>query len=258
MTEKPYYENPFDVKSPEVDSEVMRLQELHRSRVLGSPSFREGLMKMINNLIEMNTLLSKGFAAEDRSDLKRCDKLVVEILEEENKLLNQLLNWGVQGKMAASEMRILYRLERICDMFESIMHCCRTKIFEDVPFTEHAKTELDQLFSLFSKMLNILRAILLSSSPSAREDMAAHGDVLSRMVEEFRTAHWQRIETGRCAPASSSLYRKILDSFKWGGEYIQAYCASLVKLEQHHSPSGHTGNGIERKGQAHEIVNSTC
>ena len=257
MSEKPFYDNPFDVKSPKVDAEVLRLEELHRSRVLESPSFREGLTKMINNLIEMNTLLSKSFATEDKSHVERCGKLLVELREEEKKLMNQFLSWGVRGKMATDNMRVLYRLERMSDMFESILHCCRMKIYEDVPFTDHAKKELDQLFGVFSKMLTDLRDALLSPSPTLREDMAAHGKDLMQMVEEFRTAHWKRIETGRCAPASSSLYRKILDSFKWGGEYIQAYCASLVELEQHHSTSDHTGNGVERKGQAHEIVNST-
>jgi Na+/phosphate symporter len=258
MTEKPFYENPFDVKSAKVDEEVLRLQHLHRARVLETPSFREGLMKMIGNLVEMNTLLSKGFATNDRSQMERCERLAFEVSDEEKKLVDQLLSWGVRGKMATHNVRFLYRLERIGDMLESMLHCFRTKIDQDIPFTDKADAELDQLFSLFTKMIVGLRDVLFAPSQVMLDDITVLSKDLTRMVEEFRTAHWERVETGRCAPASSSLYRKILDSFKWGGEYIVASCTSLAEPEEDNQTSATTSDQVRTERLAHEILNPTA
>ena len=90
------------------------------------------------------------------------------------------------------------------------------------------------------------------------DDITLVGKDLRQMVEEFRAAHWDRVETGRCAPASSSLYRKTLDSFKWGGEYLVASCASLAAPEEDNQMLEPTADHVRPEGQPHEIVNSTA
>ena len=86
MSERPYYENPFDVLSPLVDAEVDRLRDFNQKRVSESSMFQEGLLKIIGKLIEMNRLLSKCFVTQDRSQMDKCSELAKEVHEEEKTL----------------------------------------------------------------------------------------------------------------------------------------------------------------------------
>jgi hypothetical protein len=42
-------------------------------------------------------------------------------------------------------MRFPYRMKRVGDMPEAILHCCKIKALDRVPFTDKAHAELDQL-----------------------------------------------------------------------------------------------------------------
>ena len=52
------------------------------------------------------------------------------------------------------------------------------------------------------------------------------------MIDDVRTAHWDRVEAGVCLPEASSLYRDILDSVKLGGEYVEKMSASLLAMKE--------------------------
>jgi hypothetical protein len=50
------------------------------------------------------------------------------------------------------------------------------------------------------------------------------------MFEEFKLAHWERIEAGFCAVEASSVYRDILDSVKSVNEYLVKMTETLQEL----------------------------
>ena len=151
MSEKPLYDNPGEASGPAVDAEVMRLQQEDKNRLAGSSTFQQGVLAMISKLIEMNRLLAKSFVTQNRADMDRCALLAKEVHEKEKTLTSYLLSRGVPGEMFEGVIRFPYRLERIGDMLESILHCCRVKVHSNITFSEIADKEVDELLGNWKK-----------------------------------------------------------------------------------------------------------
>lgn len=230
MSERPFYENPFDVSSPLVDAEVHRLRDLNLKRASVSSTFQEGLLKMIGKLIEMNRLLSKCFVTLDRSQMDRCARLAKEVGEEEKTLTSYLVSRGVSAEVFEGVIRFPYRLERIGDMLENILHCCRVKVDHDLHFSEMADEEVQQLLLVLDVMLTNLRDVLRSPNRGVLEAMLKEGKKLSQMLGDFTPAHWKRLEEGRFRPEASSTYREILDAVAWANDYLEKIWTSLLTI----------------------------
>jgi Na+/phosphate symporter len=248
MSEKPFYENPFNAGSAKVAAVVVRLQTQRMRQIIQSPTFREGVAGMMTKLIEMNRLLSKSFLMEDPSCLSQCERLAKEVHQEEKPLTSYLLRRGVGGKMFEGVIRFPYRLERIGDMLETIMHCCRVKIYRAFPFSLKAKEEVGLLLLMLEEMLKILRDAFLSPDQDLLEEIIAHGKKLAQTFEDFKSAHWERVEKGTSAPETSSLFREILDSVKWTNDYLAEMWTSLLLLSEMNRDSA-----VLRMDEVHKI-----
>ncbi len=239
MSERPFYENPFETESEKVTAEVARLQAEHMRRIVQSPIFRERVVGMINKLLEMNMLLSKSFQTDDTSHLDQCERLAKEVHQEEKTLTGYLLHCGARGESCEGVIRLPYRLERVGDMLEDILHCCRTKIKRDIPFGLKAKEEVGELLFQLEEMFNILRDTFIGPHKDLFEKMTEKGKRLAQILEDFKSAHWVRVEKGISAPEGSSMFREILDSVKWTNEYLEKLCTSLrVISEMSQDPAG--------------------
>jgi Na+/phosphate symporter len=232
MSEKPFYYNPFDVLSPHVDAEVHRLRDVSQRHVSQSSTFQEGLLKMIGKLIEMNGLLSKCFVTQDRSQMDRCSRLAKGVHEEEKTLTSYLVSRGVSIEMFEGVVRFPYRLERIGDMLESILHCCRAKVDHGVTFSEIADEEVGQLLLALDELLTNLRDAFLSPDRQLLEEMIDKGNRLNGMLEDFTSAHWERMENGMFPHEASSTYREILDAVTWTNQYLEKMWTSLLAISE--------------------------
>jgi Na+/phosphate symporter len=232
MSEKPFYENPFETESAKVTAEVARLQAEHGKRIMQSPVFREGVVGMIRRLLEMNRLLSESFLTDNTSLLDQCQRLATEIHQEENALTGYILHCGARGESCEGVIRLPYRLERIGDMLEDVLHCCRIKIDRDIPFSLQAKEEVGELLLQLEHMMDSLRDAFVSQDRDPLEEMIGKGKRLAQVLEDFKSAHWMRVEKGTTAPEASSLFREILDSVKWTNEYLEKLCTSLRETDE--------------------------
>lgn len=222
MEGKELFKNPFRVRfSPGVDAEVTRLKEDRTRRASESPELLNRLVAMAGSLIEMTDLLSTCVITGDKDKMESCATLAREVHTKERELTRYLVASGVGGKMIRGIIRFPYRLDRIADMLAGILYCCRMKAGEDIPFSQAAQEELRQLFSMLSGILTQLRTSFEAPETRILKDLIAEADALAVKVDEFRTAHWDRLEHGFCSPLASSVYRKILDAIKWAGEYAQ-------------------------------------
>ena len=64
------------------------------------------------------------------------------------------------------------------------------------------------------------------------EAIIADGKKVNQMFEDFKLAHWQRLEAGFCAVEASSMYRDILDSMKSIGDYIVKMAETLMEMDK--------------------------
>lgn len=235
MAEKEAVYNPFRVVSPRVDEEVLRLEELHMRRVSEAAHLEEGLLILISKLMEMTRLLSQCMFTGDEAQMDQCAKLADEVHAEEKILTKDLLSAGVRRDLLRGVLRFPFRLERIGDMLENVLNCCRIKARHGVPFSDKANEDLEQLFSALLEMMGNLRDAFSTPHRSLLQNLTSQGENLSRLLEDSRSAHWERVETGVCAPDASSLFRDILDSIRWSSEYLERMCKTLLDMGEAHA-----------------------
>jgi Na+/phosphate symporter len=225
----PFY-NRFRMLSPKLDHEALKIEKLHTEPLRESISLQEGLLIMASKLIEMCGLLSEVIVSGSHVQMDTCEKLAREVHEQEKILTRDLVESDVKGDLLKGMIRFPYRLERIGDMFESVLSCCRIRTRYGIPFSEKAYVELDQLFTVLVEMMNNLRDALKVPNKAILEASISDGHRVNQMFEEFKLAHWRRLEEGFCAVAASSMYRDILDSLKFINEYLVKMTETLLEL----------------------------
>ena len=230
MKEEHLFYNPFRLLSPRLDHEIEHIEELHRRPVSEEISLEEGLLVMAGKLVEMCRLLSKCVVTGSTTQMHSCEALAKDIHTQEKILTRDLVDSNAKGELMKGLIRFPYRFERIGDMFESILNCCRIKAKKGIPFSDKAYGEMDQLFNELHEMLNHLRNAIRTPNRMILEAIIADGKKLNEMFEDFKLAHWKRMEAGFCAVEASSLYRDILDSVKSANEYLVKMSKTLLEL----------------------------
>jgi Na+/phosphate symporter len=233
MTAKDFTFNPLKLFSPRHLRQEMEHEELYAKEVCEGIDLSEGLLITISKLIEMTQLLSKYVVSGAQAQCDKCAKLGLEVHTQEQVLTHCLLSSEVKGEVLKGVLRFPYRMERVGDMLESILACCREKAAKQIPFTDKAHGEMDQMFGVLIEMMNDLRDSFKTPNNAILEGMIAKGSRLNDMTEEFKLAHWERLEAGFCHIAASSMYRAILDAFKGAAEYLVKMAASLLALKEH-------------------------
>jgi Na+/phosphate symporter len=230
MKDEHLFYNPFRMLSPKLDHEIEHIEELHERPVSQEISLEEGLLVMISKLIEMCRLLSKCLVTGSAAQMDRCEELSKDVHHQEKILTRDLVESKVKGELLKGLIRFPYRLERIGDMFESILNCCRIKAEYGVPFSDKAYGEMDQLFNNLLETLNNLRDAIRTPNKLILEAIVENEKKLNEMFEDFKLAHWLRLEAGFCAVEASSLYRDILDSVKSVNDYLVKMSRTLLEL----------------------------
>ncbi|MEW6112017.1 MAG: hypothetical protein AB1664_07795 [Thermodesulfobacteriota bacterium] len=230
MKEKGIFANPFRMMSPRLDTEVTRLEDYYKKPYAESVSLEEGLLIMISKEIELTRILSKCVVTCPEAQAQQCQALAEEVRRQEKVLTKDLVSSKVRGELLKGVIRFPYRLERIGDLLEGILRCCRTKTRDHIPFSEKAHAELDQLFAVLLDMMANLRDAFRTPNKILLEHILSQGDKLRQMVEDFKITHWDRLEGGYCAVEASPVYRDILDSFRLINEYLEKMAKTLLDL----------------------------
>jgi phosphate:Na+ symporter len=232
MKDKSYFFNPFRMLSPKLNAEAFRIEELHAEPVSQALSLEQGLLVMISKLIEMTRLLSKAVVSGSASQMDRCESLAHEVDEQENILTKSLVTANVDKELLKGVIRFPYRLERMGDMLESILRCCRVKEKRGVPFSDKAHAELDELFAALMDILVNLRDAFKTPNKVLLEAIIADSLRLRNRLNDFKLAHWERLEAGICHVEASSIYRDILDSSKLACEYVEKMAETMLELDR--------------------------
>ncbi len=232
MRDKSYFFNPFRMLSPKLNAEAFRIEELHREPVSKALTLEDGLLVMISKLIEMTRLLSKAVVSGSASQMDRCEALANEVDEQENILTKSLVTANVDKELLKGVIRFPYRLERMGDMLESMLRCCRVKEKRGIPFSDKAHAELDEMFAALMDILVNLRDAFKTPNKVLLEAIVADTLRLRNRLNDFKLAHWERLEAGICHVEASSVYRDILDSTKLACEYVEKMCETLLELDR--------------------------
>jgi len=230
MKEKSVFFNPFRMLSPGLNARAIRLEDLHTRPVSEPIPLQEGLLVMCSKIIEIIGLLSKCVVSGSEKQMDACESLANEVHEQEKVLTTDLVYSKLTPEMRKGLIRFPYRIERIGDMLEDILHCCRLKAHKGFAFTDKAYVELDQLFGILVVMMTNLRDALVTPNKVLLERIITRSNKLGDMLLDSRFAHWGRLEGGFCSPLSSSAYLAILDSMTAINEYLKKIAVTLIEL----------------------------
>jgi Na+/phosphate symporter len=239
MKDQRFVVNPFRMISPKLDTAASKTQELHELPVSDSHATEEGLLIMMSKLIEMSKILSKCIITADGEQMAACERLAEEVHDQERLLTSSLL--AASSTLTSTTLgqnifkivvRFPARLERIGDIFQNILTCCRIKASDGIPFSDKAHAELAQIFPLLGEMLTNTRDALVIRNKALLQHIGSERKNLSELLHTARFAHWDRLERGFCAPQASSLYLDLLDSFGAISEYIGKMCDSLSAIRE--------------------------
>src|SRR5271157_3785198 len=194
MKEKALFFEPFRIISPGLNAEALRLGDLHRRPVSEAVSLQEGLLVMSSKIIEMIRLLSKCVVSGSQKQMDACESLAKEVDQQEKMLTGDLVSSKLRPDRLKGLIRFPYRMERIGDMLETILNCCRIKARDGLPFTDKAHAELGQLFAFLLEMMTNLRDALVTPNKVILEHIMSQSKRLSQTLLDFRLAHWKRLE----------------------------------------------------------------
>jgi Na+/phosphate symporter len=148
MKDKRIVVNPFRMISRKLDSEAVRLERLHEQPFSEAMDLEEGLLVMISKIIAITQLLSKCVFSESETQMNTAATWAKEVHDQEKVLTLHLTTAGLTPDLLKGIIRFPFRLERIGDMLESILNCCRIKVAQGILFSDKAHAELNQLFEL--------------------------------------------------------------------------------------------------------------
>ncbi len=233
MKDKNYVWNPLRILSPKLNTEIGKLEEAADIPVDATQSPDQILVIMVGKLIELTKLIAVGFRSESQSQIETCDKLIQEIVQLEristSGLVKESETFG--QNLFRTVVRLPSRVERIGVMFEHILACLKIKVNEGIPFSDKAQAELAELFAVTTELLKNLRDGLVTCNLVIVDHIKAQSAKISELAEDARFNHWERLERGFCSPDASSIYLKILDSFKHVSDYAVKITDSLCSLD---------------------------
>lgn len=216
-----------------MDSEAAKLQDLHKMPVSESVSPEEGLLIMMSKLIEMSKILSRAVVNAESEQIAACEALAQDVHKQEEMVTKDLVasSASIGHNLFRIIVRFPGRLERIGDMFQSILTCCRIKQRDGIPFSDKVYGDLAQIFTLLVEILTNVRDSLIVRNKALLDLIVAHRKQLAQLLLDARFAHWDRLEAGFCAPSASSIYLDILDSLTAANEYVAKMCDSLIAID---------------------------
>ncbi len=231
MKDKRIFANPFRIMSPKLNSEALRIEELHERPVSSTLTLEEGLLVMVSKLIEMTRLIHEGFTTDSLVRLDACDRLAEEVTEQHKLLLANLsCSALVPPEQCKAFMMFPSHMERVGSLLKNLLEACRIRSQEGMNFSKKANEEVEQMFKSLQDMLVNFRDTLIAPNAFLLDHVASLADSVDQTCQDYELAHVERLLESICAPRSSSVYMNMLDSTKSLSRHVKAMVQKLREL----------------------------
>jgi Na+/phosphate symporter len=240
MSGRRSFKDPLRILGHGHDTKDFEVETLHKRAVSNGVEVQEGLMIMISKLVEMTRLLSHLFSGFASEDSETCSRLSEEVREQSHILTKALVPMLVGDQSSNGLIRLPFLLKRVGHMLANILECYRTKNLARITFSDKARREQEQIFSLLLDILTNLRDALHNSSREALLAVLFQDKRLEVTIQEFAVSHWERVKSGVCPVEASTMWPEILDSTKCANQYVMEMAANLLELGKPQSLLSHS------------------
>jgi Na+/phosphate symporter len=232
MKEKNLFFNPFRLISPKLDTEANRLKELFETPPEEVTCLEEGLLIMINKIIEMTKLIQSTFIIPNEAKLVECERLAREVHDEEKGLTGDVVCSPTEttGEILKAVVLFPGRLERVGDHMERLISVSRSKAKEGLPFSPKATSEVSAIFDLYLEVLSNFKDALATRNKALLEIVVDQANKLGQLITDAGLAHEDRLIEGLCTPKASSMFLDLLGSLKHAKRQIRGMSESLLAL----------------------------
>lgn len=125
-------------------------------------------------------------------------------------LLSRSLLTAAQSRYLAGLMHVVNDVERVADHAQNIGQCAEAKIDEKLPFSELAMNELDLLYHKVTVICKDSFRALADDDPAVARRVIEKEEAADKLEEEMRQNHINRLNRGRCWPASGIVYLELI------------------------------------------------
>src|SRR5690554_22707 len=125
-------------------------------------------------------------------------------------LLSRSLLTAAQSQYLAGLIHVVNDVERMADHAENIAQCAEAKIDEKLPFSETAMNELDLLYHKVIAICKEAYRALADNDPAVARRVLEKEEAADKLEEEMKQNHINRLNRGRCWPASGIVYLEFI------------------------------------------------
>lgn len=147
---------------------------------------------------------------------------VIDELEKEIAVFLAKLSNKVPGKDSKRVTMLLHAIndiERIGDHCENIAELCAGKIEDEIPFSDTARDEIQDMYqAVFTMTTKAIKAFKENDLNLARQ-VIDEDDIVDDLEKKLRNKHIERINLGKCNPTSGVVYLDILSNFERIGDH---------------------------------------
>jgi len=218
-----------------IDSETQYLEK----HLLDTPSFALELIRKEN--IYMLSIAKKAVNAAVESflenDLKKAEKtsdLETATDNLQSEITQYIIDLSQRDLLPeqSEEIPVLIHnvndLERIGDHSQNISELTKRKVDERLPFTEQAIKEVKQMAESILAMLNEADQALRNNDINIAEQMLSRESAINQMQEDFKKAHFSRLNDKSCHLQSGFIFLELIDNLEKIGDRLTNIAQSVL------------------------------
>jgi len=122
-------------------------------------------------------------------------------------------------------------IEEIGDLFENILEHIDYQIAMKVNLTNHALEDLDEMFELTVDTVKTAITALDQNNKDIAKKVMEKGSLINKMVEEFRSHHVIRLQSGECSHQAGIVFIDIISNLKRIGNHAANIANSIIKVQ---------------------------
>lgn len=178
---------------------------------------------------DAHALIYNGFVNNNERVIDEAEEKIRKIKEKAAVLSSELLGSCSDDEGLRAYCTLPSHFERMAANQEIMVRAIKTKIRENLLFSDRAITEINFIMNRLREIIDTLTDLILARNTFTAKYLIESEKEIERVANEYATLHEERLIEGICLPRSSGVYIMILDSVKRIAWNVRAIAEKLMK-----------------------------
>lgn len=172
------------------------------------------IFKAGHELEDSLSLMYNAFVYDKNIFLGEANEKITTVIESKSGLSGELVDIGSDDQDAAIYAPVAQTMVKIAEHLESISHSVKSKINENLLFSDKGISELNFLIQRLREIINTTNDLIIARNTFVADYIIESVVELERTADKFRDLQEDRLIGGVCLPKASGVYISILDAVK--------------------------------------------